>query len=245
MDEKLQCPPVEEIRMPRLLDIPAAIAQDLELPLSMSPRDRVVRGIIEGLYSGGYLPGERLVEADLTREFGISRGPVREGLNRLAAMGVVSLTPGRGAEIRKLTLREAINILVVVQAIVGLAAGIAAEQVAAGRIAADLDDALAQLHKFKSSKQSAEYAWARENFYRTLTMIGGNDELARVLAGLQSHLVRVQFGGLTASVDRYRLRDYRTISIAVLSGKPSAARKAAEAHIARTLEILRSILTSS
>ena len=60
---------------------------------SASPRERVVRDLIRGLYEGRYKPGQRLIEAQLTATYGISRGPVREALNRLAASGIVVLTP--------------------------------------------------------------------------------------------------------------------------------------------------------
>jgi DNA-binding GntR family transcriptional regulator len=50
-----------------------------------SPREHIVRDIIGGLYEGRYVPGQRLVEADLTRQYDASRGPVREALNWLSA----------------------------------------------------------------------------------------------------------------------------------------------------------------
>ena len=42
----------------------------------------VYRGIVDGLYRGRYVPGQRLVEADLTRDFEVGRGSVREALLR-------------------------------------------------------------------------------------------------------------------------------------------------------------------
>ena len=42
--------------------------------------------------------------------------------DRLAASGIVVLTPERGAEVRKLSIKEAIDTLVVVQGLIGIAA---------------------------------------------------------------------------------------------------------------------------
>jgi DNA-binding GntR family transcriptional regulator len=51
-------------------------------------------------------PGEHLREQALASHFGVSRGPIREALSRLASTGLVNLIPGRGAEIPRLTDSE-------------------------------------------------------------------------------------------------------------------------------------------
>jgi hypothetical protein len=50
-------------------------------PAKSSP-DVVVDAILSGIRSGRLVPGQRLVEADLTHSLNISRGPVREALKR-------------------------------------------------------------------------------------------------------------------------------------------------------------------
>ncbi|MEM9313567.1 MAG: GntR family transcriptional regulator, partial [Pseudomonadota bacterium] len=64
-----------------------------------SPR-RVMNAIITGIEKGRFVPGQRLIEADLTRELKVSRGPVREAFKRLAGEGVLVLSKHRGAFIR-------------------------------------------------------------------------------------------------------------------------------------------------
>ena len=59
----------------------------------------VVDSIRERILSGAYQPGERLVEAHLSTELGVSRMPVREALRVLAAEGIVSIEPRRGATV--------------------------------------------------------------------------------------------------------------------------------------------------
>jgi len=69
----------------------------------------VVDAIVSGIRLGRFVPGQKLVEADLTESIGVSRGPVREALKRLAAEGIVSLTRHRGAYIRVLTRPKSIR----------------------------------------------------------------------------------------------------------------------------------------
>src|SRR6267143_6057203 len=94
--------------------------------------DIVVNAIIRGVHAGRLVPGQRLVEADLTRNLGVSRGPVREALKRLAAEGVVTLNRHRGAYLRVLTRAEVYETLVVLEVLTGLMARLAAETVNRG-----------------------------------------------------------------------------------------------------------------
>lgn len=55
---------------------------------------------------GAYPPGYRLVEAALSREFGVSHGPIRDALRILQASGLVTIHPYRGAHVTQLSSRE-------------------------------------------------------------------------------------------------------------------------------------------
>lgn len=55
-------------------------------------RDSVVRGLI--------LPGERIREVEVAEQLGVSRTPVREAFLVLAAEGLLTLQPGKGAQVR-------------------------------------------------------------------------------------------------------------------------------------------------
>lgn len=59
----------------------------------------IARSIRERILDGTLAPGERLVEARLSNELGVSRVPVREALRALAADGVVTIEPRRGASV--------------------------------------------------------------------------------------------------------------------------------------------------
>ena len=73
----------------RISVTPSSRMPDSRSPARLeSPRDVVFRDIIRGLYEGRFAPGQRLVEGDLTTLYGVSRGPVREALSRLAAEGI-------------------------------------------------------------------------------------------------------------------------------------------------------------
>lgn len=213
----------------------------IDLPTSDSPRERVADDIIRGLYEGRYQPGQRLVEGKLTEYYGTSRGPVREALSRLAAMGLVHLTPQRGGHVRRLTLDDAIDILIVVQALMQTAGRLAATRIPLPRAVDQFTAALQHLDSFDGSSHSLEYAIARDRFYSVITMLAGNAELQRIMPSVQTHLIRVQFGKLTQKLDRRRHVGYRRIAEAILSGQPARAEEAIRKQFGRTIQYLQAI----
>ncbi len=59
--------------------------------------------IREEILSGGVGQGERLVEAGIAQQLGVSRGPVREAFKLLRAEGLVKEEPHRGTFVVRLT----------------------------------------------------------------------------------------------------------------------------------------------
>ncbi len=66
---------------------------------------RTVAGALRAaLLRGEFVPGQRLVEADLCERFGASRFIVRAVLQDLAAQGLVEFQRNRGARVREISL---------------------------------------------------------------------------------------------------------------------------------------------
>jgi DNA-binding GntR family transcriptional regulator len=54
-------------------------------------------------------PGTELREAALAKELGVSRGPIREAITRLAAEGLVTVRPRHGTVVRELTAEVSLS----------------------------------------------------------------------------------------------------------------------------------------
>ena len=74
--------------------------------MAVTTTDRVVETVRELILHGDLAPGARLGEVELAERLGVSRTPVREALTRLAASGLVDLTPHRGARVTTWSLAE-------------------------------------------------------------------------------------------------------------------------------------------
>src|SRR5438094_10243702 len=94
-----------------------------------SPLNKVVADRIrERILAGEYGPGERLAEERLSEELGISRMPVREALRALAAEGIVTLNPRRGASVTEFSKEHAQELIEVRATLEALNAKLAAKR---------------------------------------------------------------------------------------------------------------------
>lgn len=207
-------------------------------PAAASSPDQIFRDVVRGLYEGRYVPGQRLVESDLTHTYGVSRSTVREALSRLAAERIVSVSRHRGAQIRHLSRSETNDMLALVELLIGLAARLAATAIDAPAAKERLSRALDHLLSFENRQDSFDLLRARNGFYRTLVEIGGNRELARVLPGMHVHLVRVHVRQHVVERPGERFSDYRALGKAVLAGDGRRAELAARRHVRCLAEAL-------
>src|SRR6184192_3866571 len=87
----------------RLSDLAESADEGLR---SQSLVELVVTRLREDILAGGLVPGERLVEEQLTRRFQISRAPLREALRLLGEQGLVEHLPRRGVRVAELSERD-------------------------------------------------------------------------------------------------------------------------------------------
>ncbi len=116
---------------------------------------RVLDEVLSGLRKGRYVPGQRLVAAELAGKLGISQIPVREAIHILSGKGIVELIPRRGARIRALSTREFLNVLEVWIGICRLNYLDAAKVLS---VAADRQNLSAQLQSLQDIKQAIQLA---------------------------------------------------------------------------------------
>lgn len=71
---------------------------------------KVYADIKQKIIDEGLLPGQWLVERELCAEYGISRTPLREALQRLVSEGFLGLQRSKGYLVKKLSIEEIIKI---------------------------------------------------------------------------------------------------------------------------------------
>ena len=205
-----------------------------------SASDIVFFGITNGLGLQKFIPGQRLVEADLAVQFGVGRNSVREALHRLAADGVVDLVRHKGAVIRSLSERETMDVLDVAERMMGLLAHSAARGISSGQAPQVIENVLEQLIAANDEHDSTAFSNARRAFYRALLDTGGSRELRRLFPSIHMPIVYAQHR--LTGLQKIRLRDYLIIGKAILDGDEAGADTAGVTHVRNVrVEILRGI----
>ncbi|MCW1383595.1 GntR family transcriptional regulator [Novosphingobium sp. KCTC 2891] len=202
------------------------------------PKDTIQRladGIIYCIRAGQMVPGQHLVEADLTRRFGVSRGSLREGLKHLAADGIVTLTRFRGAFISALDRKAVHDLLDVLEPLCALAARLAARHGGTDEQMETLRLIGHDLGRRGAGAQIASYLENRRRFYDLLIAMGGNTELGRVIPLTRTDLFRAQFDKVqTREQQKRHANGYARIAETVIARDPDRAEKAVRKHFIGT-----------
>lgn len=145
--------------------------------------DRAVDQLRERILGGEYTPGERLGEVELAEKLGVSRTPVREALRRLAAEGLVDITPNKGARVVEYPRQDLDHIFDIRARVEGLAARTAAETASE----ADIDrlDKIATVLKERSDAgQIDEVYKLNAEYHATLNGLAGSSVLTATVGQL-------------------------------------------------------------
>lgn len=157
-----------------------------------SAADRVSESILQGIRSGSFVPGQHLLEPDLTRRLGISRGSLREALKHLAAAGIVTLNRFRGAYISTLDRKSVLDLLDTLEPLARLGARLAAENCGSEAQRKRMLAAAANIDAATKERNRGLYLDRRRQFYDAMIDIGGNMELARAMPLSRTDLFRAQ-----------------------------------------------------
>jgi DNA-binding GntR family transcriptional regulator len=204
-------------------------------------RRQISDALRDAILTGEFLPGERLVEAQLMTRFGASRFNVRAALQDLAAEGLVEAQRNRGAQVRKVSLDEAVEITEVRMVVEGLIAARAAERVDAAR-ASELDEIGLLMRRAVEAGEHRRYSDLNQRLHALIRDIAGHRTADRIVGMLRGQLVRHQFMlSLLPGRPQQSLPQHERIIAAIRDGDAKAAEAAMRDHIASVIEALRSI----
>ncbi|RJF95429.1 GntR family transcriptional regulator [Noviherbaspirillum saxi] len=198
---------------------------------------RIADAVSRRIVRRHYQVGQRLVEAELVREFGVSRSTVREALKMLASSGVVELSHNRGALVQSLSAQDAQDLLQVLEMLSGLAARLAAGNIGRGNNRTRFEAVARPLTDVGEADELDRVLGQRANYYQVMFDIANNKELDRAMPLPRVHLFRTQFYSLLTKSDvRAMIAEYRAINEAILSGDEAKAETQMRRHIRNTAD---------
>ena len=192
-----------------------------------SLRDHVYSRLQQAIVSGDLPPGERLRDQDLAAQFGVSRTPVREALQRLEDEGLVETRPGAQTRVIPLDTRVAREAFPVVAALHALAARLGVAQVAA-RDLASMRDANSVLAQAMAALDVGGAVQSDDAFHRVLLHSVGNQELEQTLERLTPKIRRLEFAQFGSLAGRRSVRQHEGIIAACEEGDAARAAQLVE-----------------
>lgn len=194
--------------------------------------DQVVDAIVEATATGVFLPGDRVVEAEVARSLNVSRVPVREALRILESQGIVINERYRGMRLMDVSADRLEKILRVRNALETLAAEELLDRMETHpAVIAPLEEKVRELHEAVAQDDSYGVARLDTEFHRTLCHISGNDVLLQTWEPLSRQLTII-FGLSTLQKEISAIaQEHDDMLAALKSGNREATKEAIRVHI--------------
>lgn len=153
-----------------------------------SLKEIAYRTIREKILNGAFEPGVRIREDRLAEEIAMSRTPVREAINQLAAEGLLNHIPRRGIYLKEISPEQIVELLDVRKALETLAVVRCIENISTTGLSQ-----LESIHeKFKHCLEKKQYRACNRldsRFHREIAVIAANKTLIRFLSEIEDTMM--------------------------------------------------------
>lgn len=196
-----------------------------------SHASEIVAVIEEEILTGRLSPGDRIDERTLAARFGVSRTPVREALQRLAASRVILLQSRQRATVAQLTIPDLLDAFIVIAELEALAAALAARRFQP-EDREELEAAHAACAAAARAEDQAAFNEANNRFHAKIILSSQNRTLqaeirqVQMLTAPYRRRSTFQPGRMDTSVD-----EHRAVLDAILSGNPEGASAEMRQHV--------------
>ncbi|HHY49041.1 MAG TPA: GntR family transcriptional regulator [Alphaproteobacteria bacterium] len=176
-------------------------------------------------------PGHLLSEAEVARQLGVSRQPVREAFIKLAEVGLIEVRPQRGTYVKLISIREVQNVRFIREAIEIAVVRKAALEASAGKLA-DLGRILEEQRQANAAGDHVRFLRLDEAFHQALAHSADCDYAWRVLEHLKAQMDRVRYLSMpNATPIETLIGQHAAVVDALARHSPDEAEAAMRAHL--------------
>ncbi len=196
-------------------------------------RAESIRRTLEHLIiTGEFADGERLDEIRLAERFSVSRTPLREAFQTLAATGLLELVPRRGAYVRHPSIIELVEMFEVMAELEGMCGRLAARRVTEEDLETINQAAMACETALEQGDTDAYYR-ENERLHELWYEASGNGFLAAEARRLQRRLQPFRRTQLHVRGRKEQsMAEHRAIIKALADGDPDRAERELRDHVA-------------
>jgi DNA-binding GntR family transcriptional regulator len=145
-------------------------------------RDMVFVRLRDAIVDGDLHPGETVVESDVEAWANASRTPVRETIDRLAAVGLIDVLPQRGTLVAEIDVDRAAQTFSLLGEVLAVSFGVVAPVLTAGQRTA--------LAAAARAVRSPVDLFRSDGFFDTVVAVVGNPRIRQVFDELAPHVIR-------------------------------------------------------
>jgi len=195
--------------------------------------DDVFDALREQISTLALKPGDRISEAEIAAQFGVSRQPVRDAFSRLANLDLLLIRPQRATEVRRFSMRQ-IEKARFIRAAIETEVLRRAATLCDAQGEALLNDALAQQEKAVAAKDIVRFGKLDYEFHRVLCEIAEVEYAYEVILEEKAKVDRLCMLGREKEQRMPELvEDHRAIAAPIINHDADAAIAAGLNHLSR------------
>ena len=208
---------------------PKAVARPAGLPKTLS--NHLLDLLRWRIITGELAPGQPLREQDIEREFGSSRGPVRESLRMLLQKGLVEYQERRGFRVRTYSVADVLNLYDLRASLEGLVIASLTGRALDSLIAA-LEESNSAMERHFQANDIEAYFLENQVFHDLIISYTQNRPISEVMLYVNEVSLPVRYKFMKATLMTRRSIKYHEDIIAYLKqGRIDKARSETEEHI--------------
>jgi DNA-binding GntR family transcriptional regulator len=201
-------------------------------------RDVVFETLQSAIMNGKLEQGNVITEQQISREFGISRTPVREALYKLTATGLIRIIPHKGFLISKWSIKEIRDVFEIRVVLERLAVELFIKNFHQENIE-KLEEIIEKMEKAVQENNFMEAAKMNNQFHDLIIEKSDNQEIFNVMEPLKN---KINIFRLISISTPARLKtsfaEHRSILASILKKDIENAKKLIEIHIRQVLTII-------
>lgn len=193
--------------------------------------EQAAEAIVNAAARGVFLPGDRLVEAEIARELTISRVPVREALRLLESHGVVVATPYKGMRLADLSNERVRQLTGVRRQLEAMAAREARDRALTPEDWGELRRVLDTMKQAAAEGDAGRVSELDVAFHTEVFRLSGNAVLIGLWQSLSRQVLMLCALTRAALSAAESVRHHETLLEALQRGDPSKLESALAAHL--------------
>lgn len=200
--------------------------------------DDVYSALLSGILEGRYHPGDLLNEIPIAEEYGVSRTPVREALQRLVSTGLAERGPRRALLVRKIPTQTLHALFEAMGEIEGLVARFAALRMS------ELERQALAAAVQAGDDPDADFEEVNRRFHRIIRDGAHNPVMAEMIEELELRTMpwrHIQFNRRADRIATSQV-EHRALAAAIHAEDANEAQRLMRAHTAATFRVVLEIV---